>query len=311
MLDESHFIPFSDTQLPGVRWLVFAPHADDESIGMGGSLSLAQPKGVNVCLVIMTDGSRGADVDDPAFITTTRRTEAQQAAAVLGIEQIVFLEQSDRQLSPSVPLITRITEIITKTQPDTVFIPSMFEYHPDHRACATIVWDCLKSCAYSGNLFWYDISCHSPVNHLVDISGVIEQKQAAINCYHSQLSQNNYLQTTLALNSSRTYTLPGHIRYAEAFRQLDLQQYASLYQLMFDTLQPYWSDGLVLNYHAWMNSQQQLQQMQVALSELQSQNLQLLSNTQLLYQSTSWKITAPLRWFKQTLSSLYHSLTRK
>ena len=34
--DESALIPFDTSPLPGGPWLIFAPHPDDETFGMGG-----------------------------------------------------------------------------------------------------------------------------------------------------------------------------------------------------------------------------------------------------------------------------------
>ena len=39
MLQPEHIlVPFSVSELPPGPWLVFAPHSDDETFGMGGSL---------------------------------------------------------------------------------------------------------------------------------------------------------------------------------------------------------------------------------------------------------------------------------
>ena len=45
MLQPEHIlVPFSVSELPPGPWLVFAPHSDDETFGMGGSLLKAFSK---------------------------------------------------------------------------------------------------------------------------------------------------------------------------------------------------------------------------------------------------------------------------
>ena len=41
---EDALIPFNTSPLPSGPWLVFAPHADDETFGMGGTLIKAREK---------------------------------------------------------------------------------------------------------------------------------------------------------------------------------------------------------------------------------------------------------------------------
>ena len=52
---EDILIPFHASPLPKGPWLVFAPHADDETFGIGGSLLKAKEQEVETHLVILTD----------------------------------------------------------------------------------------------------------------------------------------------------------------------------------------------------------------------------------------------------------------
>ena len=61
---EDVLIPFSVSELPKGPWLVFAPHADDETFGMGGTLLKAKQQGIKTHLVVLTDGSLGGDAPD-------------------------------------------------------------------------------------------------------------------------------------------------------------------------------------------------------------------------------------------------------
>jgi glycosyltransferase involved in cell wall biosynthesis len=51
----------------------------------------------------------------------------------------------------------------------------------------------------------------------VDITPVVEQKKSAIQCFRSQLEENDYLSKILGLNRYRAYFLPAGVQCAEAF----------------------------------------------------------------------------------------------
>ena len=61
---EHELIAFSTSELPAGPWLVFAPHADDETFGMGGTLLKAKKAGIATHVIVLTDGALGGDQDD-------------------------------------------------------------------------------------------------------------------------------------------------------------------------------------------------------------------------------------------------------
>ena len=71
---ENILIPFHASSLPEGPWLVFAPHADDETFGMGGSLLKAKEQGIETHLVVLTDGSRGGRSADLVAVSYTHLT---------------------------------------------------------------------------------------------------------------------------------------------------------------------------------------------------------------------------------------------
>ena len=196
-------------------WLVFAPHADDESFGMGGTLALACAAGVLVHIAIMTDGSLGGTHDD---LVNIREQEARAAAGLLGVSSVVFLKQKDRGLLADSGVVNDIRKLIEVSKPVAVFFPGINETHPDHRATALLVWQALQTTANNtATPVSYEITGQSPINCLVDITIVMEKKKEVIGVYRSQLGQKNYLDIVLALNKLRTYTLGAEVKWAEGF----------------------------------------------------------------------------------------------
>lgn len=103
--------------------LVFAPHADDESLGMGGTIALHSLLGDDVIVICFT------------WHGPTRWAELQRACAVLGCDvrtpddsfQDGHLDD-DRQR-----LVTAMDSCLAMFRPTTVYLPYP-SLHQDHRA---------------------------------------------------------------------------------------------------------------------------------------------------------------------------------
>ena len=217
MIDEAQLAPYHTEPLPVQEgpWLVFAPHADDETFGMGGTLALATQAGIEVHLVVVTDGALGGSGDD---LVELRQEEARKAAATLGVAEVDFMNQPDRSLPVNEQTLEQVAALLEKYQPKAVFFPGIAELHPDHRACALLVWQALQA----GNKkdvvpVSYEIAVQSPINTLIDITPVMEIKRRAMAVYLSQLNERHYEKVVLAMNTLRTLTLDKNVQYAEGF----------------------------------------------------------------------------------------------
>lgn len=216
LIDERAYLPNTISDLPLSPWLILAPHADDESFGMGGSIALAREANIDVFIIIMTDGSLGGDAEE-------RRNEAMQMAKIAGIQKLFFLEEKDRELYPHDHVIQKTLNILYETHAKSLFFPHPLEPHPDHRACASIAWEALRYSNFLASGYSYEISTQGLCNMLLDITSVVSTKKIFMNIYGSQLPQNNYTDVILSLNKTRTWSLHHSIQYAEAFYRWDNQ----------------------------------------------------------------------------------------
>lgn len=226
LLQEYQLLPFHHEPLPHARgpWLVFAPHPDDESFGMGGSIVNAVNAGIAVDVVVLTDGAQGGSGSD---LVERRQQEVRAAAQVLGLHSVQFLAEPDRGLRATEPLALQLATLITNRKPAAVFFPGVLELHPDHRSAALLVWRSLQLLgAQAPQAIAYEITGQSPANCLVDISAAMLAKQQAIACYASQLGENNYLDLVHALNRLRTLTLRSEVQWAEAFYRYSSEELA-------------------------------------------------------------------------------------
>jgi len=227
MTPEHVLVPYQSCQLPDGPWLVFAPHADDETFGMGGALRLAANAGIQTHVVVLTDGALGgpyaAGTPEAAALVLRRQQEVEQACQILGVSSLQTWDQPDRGLLPQDNLIERVLAAVTENSAATVFFPGVLELHPDHRGTAQLVWQALQRLyqrpwrGQRPNAWSYEISVQSPVNRLLDITAVRAIKEQAMQVYVSQNSQNNYPEMILALNKARTFSMPSDCSHAEAF----------------------------------------------------------------------------------------------
>tara|TARA_B100000686_G_scaffold328268_1_gene388080 strand:+ start:1427 stop:2155 length:729 start_codon:yes stop_codon:yes gene_type:complete len=215
--DESVLIPFDTSSLPGGPWLIFAPHPDDETFGMGGSILKAKEQGVDVHLVILTDGSQGGN---PKNLVEMRKREAEKVSELLGVKSLSFWGEPDRALVKNQVTTQYACQAILETNPATVYFPGPLEIHPDHRTTAFLVWEALQKVReqnFYPEPISYEISVQNPVNMLINISNQIKKKQKAMDLYASQNGQNNYPELVLALDKGRTFSLPTKVKFAEGF----------------------------------------------------------------------------------------------
>lgn len=219
MLNPEHcLIPYTTSPLPRGPWLVFAPHGDDETYGMGGSLLQARQQNIETHLIILTDGALGGDKDN---LVELRQNEVAKACELLGIKSTHNWQEPDRGLQPTDALINKACEAIQQTKAASVFFPGPMELHPDHRTAAAIVWAALQKMhskqSTAPEAYSYEIGVQNPINLLIDISAQVPAKEQVMAVYASQNSENNYEELVLALDKGRTYTLPASVSHAEGF----------------------------------------------------------------------------------------------
>ncbi len=125
---------------------IFA-HPDDEIV-ISPMLSKYQKEGVNIHLVIVTDGSKGvtphANIPAGELLAKTRAEEALCVTKTLGINSPIFLSYIDGDLAQKEninSLDEKIDSLFTKYRPNTVisFGPGGQYGHPDHRIVSNVV----------------------------------------------------------------------------------------------------------------------------------------------------------------------------
>ncbi|KJU84650.1 N-acetylglucosaminyl phosphatidylinositol deacetylase [Candidatus Magnetobacterium bavaricum] len=238
-LNESDILPFYHVPPLGANVLVLAPHPDDETLGIGGTLRTLMEAGKRVSIAFVTSGDK-ADPDNPLSAQSVynnpagahfsryalfRETEAQKALSILSsathMQPTVphlFLRYPDREVSNCLDdCLKRLKDVVApngKALFDTLYSPSPIELHPDHRATATIALQLQRYCGIT--VAFYEVTVPLRPNTLIDITQTIVIKQMAIAAYESQLKTTDYCEFITSLNRMRALTLGRSITHAEA-----------------------------------------------------------------------------------------------
>lgn len=194
--------------LQGGRVLVVAPHADDETLGCGGTLALLRRAGCAVRVLVVTDGAAGDPLHYVDDVVAVRQAECRAAAARLGVEDVVFLAEPDGVCRVHPGLRHALTRALTEFAPDWVLAPAALDYHRDHVAVSLAVAEAWRRHAVKCRLFYYEVWSPLPVTHVVDIGAVMDLKRAALEQYELPLRYGNYRQAAEGLSAYRGLFLP-------------------------------------------------------------------------------------------------------
>lgn len=134
--------PFTEVK----RAVVVCAHADDMETMMGGTTWLLTQAGVEIFELICTQGDLGSNDEQYTRekLARIRREEAQSGGRMLGLHEVVTLDQHDGELVPTLELRAQIAAYYRKWQPDTLFTfdPNWAgQMHPDHTAAGRAALD--------------------------------------------------------------------------------------------------------------------------------------------------------------------------
>lgn len=178
-----------------MKIIVFAPHNDDEVLGVGGTIAKYTAKGdeVYICEVTVgTNKERAKKIKE----------EALNAHKILGVKKTFFLDFPVVNLNqvPTKELNEKIHQIVQKVKPEIAYIPHKGDMHIDHKIVAESTMVALRPVdspqlkaiyAYEtlSETEWNIPSIDNAFNPNVyeDITDTIGIKIEAMKCYQSQL----------------------------------------------------------------------------------------------------------------------------
>jgi LmbE family N-acetylglucosaminyl deacetylase len=192
--------PSTDLPAPA-RALAIGAHPDDVEFGCGATLAKWAAAGAAVTLVVLTDGSKGTwdPHAEPAELVEIRHREQREAATVLGLAGVEFLDRPDGELGSSLPERALVCEAIRRARPDVVLGHDpwkRYRLHPDHRHAGWLLLDGVV--AARDHHFFPDqgLPPHRPgrillfeaeeTDHLEQVDRHLDTKVRALLCHRSQ-----------------------------------------------------------------------------------------------------------------------------
>jgi LmbE family N-acetylglucosaminyl deacetylase len=188
--------------------LVVTPHPDDAEFGVAGTVAKWTREGKQVVYVVCTNGNKGtSDLDvKPEKLAEIRKKEQRVAAEVLGVREVVFLENEDQGLEDTPEFRKQIVRMIRRYRPQTlvtadpyrryiwhrdhriagqVAIDAVFPYARDHLAFPDLLEEGLQPHKVKEMLFW----ASENINFRSDITATFDLKLAALRCHESQMKE--------------------------------------------------------------------------------------------------------------------------
>lgn len=179
--------------------LVVSPHPDDAELGVGGTIIRLAKQGWKVGVLDLTSGE-----PTPLGSLEKRRAETAAANELLGNPWRENLGLPNRSLVADLASRRALAAVFRKVRPRLIFAPYWEDAHPDHTAATKLVedarfWSKLSKSDIPGEPFHparilYYFSVHLRIverpSLVLDITDELEAKRAAMNCYRSQLVDN-------------------------------------------------------------------------------------------------------------------------
>lgn len=183
-----------DSGSAGLHVLAVGAHPDDVELGCGGTLARLAAAGRRVGVLHLSRGEAGTrgSVEE-------RRAEAEAAAEILGVAELLYLDCGDGALRTGPEEEDSLIRLLRHHRPEIVLGPAPSDRHPDHGRAHRLLAD---ACFYAGLAARVPTAgpphrpaaFHSYMQHdhfepsfVVDVTEGWEAKQRALDAYESQI----------------------------------------------------------------------------------------------------------------------------
>lgn len=210
--------------------LIVAPHPDDETLGVGGTLLKHKQKGDLISWLITTTVNLHPNYPDD-FIQS-RKKQIQAVSALYAMDHTAELSFLSKKLDehPLGSIISAINAVIEDLKPNTIYLPFLNDAHSDHRITFTAALACTKTFRHPSikEILMYETPSETDFsiptgssfhpNVFVDISDTFEKKITILQQYETELGKHPFprsLEIIEALGKLRGVQCGA--RFAEAF----------------------------------------------------------------------------------------------
>jgi LmbE family N-acetylglucosaminyl deacetylase len=210
--------------------LAIAVHPDDETLGCGGTLLKHKSNGDEIHWLICTTTDKNQE------FYKIREEEIANVSKMYKFDTVSNLELDTMRVDEysMSTIIGKISTIINKIKPTTIYLPFIYDVHSDHRRIFEAAYSCTKSFRYPFIKKIYMVETLSETefapslqksafvpNVFVDISPFLEKKIEIMRIFKSELAAHPFPRSERNLEALATLrgATAGH-EYAEAFMLL-------------------------------------------------------------------------------------------
>jgi LmbE family N-acetylglucosaminyl deacetylase len=185
--------------------MVISAHPDDAEVGAAGIVARWTGEGKSVVYVVCTKGEKGTSDRNISCsdLAEIRQKEQNNAARLLGIKEVIFLNYADQALEDTPEFRKDIVGLIRTFHPEVVITSDPYRryiWHRDHRIVGQVVLDAVYPFARDHlafpDLLEKGLEPHKvkeiwfwgaeDINYRVDITETFDLKIAALRCHESQ-----------------------------------------------------------------------------------------------------------------------------
>lgn len=190
------------------RALVVSAHPDDVEYGSAGAIARWTDEGREVSYLLLTRGEAGIDTMAPAEAGPLREREQIEAAQLVGVKVVEFLDHPDGVLEPSLALRRDIAAAIRRHRPELVIANNHRETFAggslnmaDHRVAGAATLDAVRDAGNRwvfpelideglkpwGGVRWVALPGAPNQTHAVDITETFDRSVASLRAHAAYL----------------------------------------------------------------------------------------------------------------------------
>lgn len=215
--------------------LVLAPHMDDETIGLGGTIRAHSDNGTHVHCVMVTDGSNSVTEMAKEELSRKRKEEMARIQSIIGIDDLKYLNLPDGQVKSEPEAVQKLAVWMDEIKPDIIYCPPLVDAHPDHIATTAILVDALKQSEGEYVIRQYEVNCPIPpkeINVVIDVTNAMTKKIEAIEQFQSQVIA---FDGFIDMNAYKSALIKhSGVKYVETFLEVPARQFIAKFDALRD-----------------------------------------------------------------------------